>query len=314
MKAEQKAQLFQNEIDACTDLIEQTWNTPVFTNQQNQPVELKTVVAGIFAHAQESAKNLIESFAGQDAYYAARNDRKKHLATLTPSGLHYFDGICDALEHFYDSLDDLHRKSYIGLEDRLKPIIMAVKQEFIGFEQCLPRDYGKYLSLYEADEDVAFEFSMEKMKRDVERFTGMNMDQLRSEPFSERNSLYNITQMKVRSGFGADYIFITNIFVHAMLVQRHCNLKEIEAEFQQVETKAPFINELVTLETPWAKLASANSKRAQRKPDRLEDYIESMHAIQTTPVATVEPPKVSEEDRKAKAQALIKSIYGDQQP
>lgn len=315
MKKEEKENLFSNEKKACVDLINQTWDVPIFRNKKGGIIDLETVVGMVFDEARESAKKHTESGVCQDDFYRIRDERRDHLkATATQDGHADFfcDGVHEAICHFKESLDVMYKNSFLSLTERLRPVLNYVKSEVSGFEQCVPLEYSKYLELYAADTDVAYDFSMEKMKANVSEFSGMSGEDLNTDSFPELNSLYNITQ-NVRNGRKLDSTFISHVFMHAMAVQRYCNNLEIAAELRKIDIKAEFTNDMVVLETPWAKIAAESNPKAQRPPEKLFEGQPDQSVVKA-PVLSKEEQESQERDKKERAKKLILSIYGQNQP
>jgi hypothetical protein len=315
MKKQDKEDLFSNEAKACVGLISQTWDVPIFRNKKGEVIDLEKVVGMVFTEARESARNHTESSVCQDDFYRIRDERRDHLkATATQEGHADFfcDGVHEAICHFKESLDVMYKSSFLSLTDRLRPVLNYMKGEISGFEQCVPFEYGKYLELYAADTDVAYDFSMEKLKANVSEFSGMSGEDLNADSFPELNSLYNITQ-NVRNGRKLDSTFISHVFMHAMAVQRHCNNLEISAELRQIDIKADFTNDMVVLNTPWATIAAASNPKPQRPPEKLFERQPDQSAVKA-PMLSKEEQESQERGRKERARKLILSIYGQNQP
>jgi hypothetical protein len=319
MTPQEKQKLFANEIESCVDLINQTWNVPIFRNQKNEVVDLERVIVAIFEHAQESAKYLADRFACQPEFRAITQARREHLAAIsTPENPadYFYDGIEDALSHFSDSIQKMHEKLHLSLSERQDPVLDRVKSDFTGFKECTPREFTKYLQLYEADYDVAYDFSMKKMAQSIGDFKGMSSKYLLSNSLPELNSQFNLTE-NLRKGRDLTHQFISNVFRHAMAVQQYCNIQEIKAELNQIDPKAPFINELVVLNTPWAALTSKHNPKQQKAPAKLQSKAAELSDVQQKvllqPLSKEEKLKAMQ-DKKEKDKALIASIYGTPNP
>jgi hypothetical protein len=304
MNEKEKQELFAQELESSVALLSKTWDIAIIRNNRNEVVELKDFVSAIIEKSREVSKNLIESHVAQDSFYKAKDNRKATIEGNKPEGLrvpHYYDGIFEAI-------------------DRFKPVMDFVNKEFSGFEQNLPLDFSKYLQLYDADYDVAFDFSQKKWQRELEEFKGMDLGIYSDFSLASCNSPFNIVN-EIERGNKPDKTFVFNIFRHIMCIQQEVNTKDIENEIQMIDTKAPFSNELMVLDSPWAILAAENTDRKRTGPEQLTPELlglmtdhEKQKQTKEKTAQAHQPTQESAEEKKKKADALIKKIYGTPQP
>lgn len=307
MTKDDRKKLIDSEIEACTDLIRRTWDIPALI-RNGTSIDLREAVTVIFGHAADTAKNLFDTLSLGDDCRVVRNGRRDFLKQSfggDVSKSYFCDGIYEAICHLDRSLEVMQKAHYSSLANRMNPVVQSLRNSISGFGQCAPKDFSKFLELYSADKDVAHDFSMGHLERDIADFKGLSGDILVGYVFPELNTQWNIA---VEMGNGRPMVnsFIGNIFRHAELVERHCNHLEIIAEYRQIDTRAPFTNEMVTFDTPWAKLAVRENPEPARPPERIpKPPIDGPKLV----IGVEEQARI-EAQRQEKSRALVESIYG----
>lgn len=321
MNKENKQNIYENEISACTNLIEKTWDMGIYRDKHGTVVSFREVVSSIFDLAKVSASILIERFTASDELHYKLAERREYLESSIGSNvpsLYYNDGLYSAILDAESSLANMHLSTYISFENRLKPIFNQALKEHTGFDKTYPHDYQKYIRLHEADEDVAFDFSQSRNKEHCTDYKGITAG-LSSDSILEHNTLYETVRMSDR-GLSLGNILICNIFKQAMLITQYCNIREICAEIKAIDAKIPFTNSLVTLESPWAKLARSHNPKQQQPPFPTNKEQHEMlsnfenKAMNTAPVKSDKDIAENDKKTKLKASELIASIFNCRNP
>ncbi|MFK4132377.1 hypothetical protein ACI2KR_08860 [Pseudomonas luteola] len=265
------------------------------------------MVTEIFDYAQSVAQWKISRFASYETTEHLAQTREWHLKHLYGhSDNDLYDGVIQAITNAEKIFSAMHHAQRLSIEDSLVDLFTSLKSRYEGLEQVCPKDFDKYLKLYDADEDIAFEFSETNKSQLMDAFIGEKARILW--PLPESGSLYNTLSHVRTRNYDLHEALTSHVFCHAVCCVILNNNLEVEAELNKIKTDAPFVNERVELRGKWIDQAMKLTGLAQTGPFKMPS---SSNGTPSQTTLTLKNDPIQNDDlKKQRASDLISSIYG----